>query len=318
MATNLDLDTALDAANTTHVTMGQELFAGGPAGSYQLWTDRIDDSSGSVQNNILTNAPIMRQWVGARQVKEPRAYTFSVKADPFEATLGIKRRTMTQDKTGTVAKLIGDFNRDNVPEYDRRVAAALDGSSGNGPTGYDGVALFNAAHPHVNSGSGHSNVATSDLSHANFNTARTAMRNYKREDGEPFGIIPTHMRVGPSLEQRAKEILEAKDRIAFTDMTAAETSAAVQNATLLPNVWAGELTLIVDPRVTTFYADVYDLSKPVKPMLLLVERGIEAIARTDMTDPHRFEYDEFLFGLEGEHKAAAGFWPTAYRLQGTA
>lgn len=319
MGTELDIQTALAAANTTHISMGQEIFSNPLPGPYQLWTTRVDDSSGKVQNNILANLPIMQTWVGARKEKQPRAYTFSITAVPYEATLYLKRTTISRDKTGTVAKAIGDFHRDNAPAYDRAVAAALDGSSGNGPTGYDAVALFNSAHPHVNSLSGHSNVsASTDLSHANFNTARTNMRAFKTEAGEPFGILPTHMRVGPSLEQRAKEILEAKTRVVYSDMTAAETTAAVQNTTAMDNVWQGELQLVVDPRVTTYYCDLFDLSKSVKPMILLVERPIEAVSQTDMEGDRRFNDDEFVFGLEGDHVATAGFWQTAYRLQGTA
>lgn len=321
MATNLDIATALSTANTTHISMGQEIFTGKLPGPWQLWTDQINDSSGLVQNNVLANDPIMREWVGPRQVKGLRAYTFAIEAKSYEATLSITRQELTRDKTGAVSKKIGDFNRNGAAEYDRRTAEVLDGSSGAGPTGYDGVALYSAAHPHVNSSSGHSNLSAVDWSHANFNTARTAMRNFKNEQGEPMDIEPTHVRCGPDTEQRVKEVLEAKDRISFTDMVAAQTTTAVQNATLMPNVWQGECAVVVDPRVAktnAYYVDIFDLSKPVKPMLLLVERAIEAIPRTDMDDPNRFDNDEFLFGLEGDHVATAGFWQTAYRLQGTA
>ena len=114
MATDLDIDTALAAANTTHVSMGQELFSGKLPGPWQLWTQQIDDPAGVVRNNFLTNAPEMREWIGARQVKMPRAYHFTMTAKKYEATLGVKRQTLSRDKTGTVAKSIGDFNRDEV------------------------------------------------------------------------------------------------------------------------------------------------------------------------------------------------------------
>lgn len=323
MATNLDLATALADANTTHITLGQEIFANVLPGPWQLWTTQINDPTGRVQNNVIANVPEMREWVGARVLKRPRAYTQLITTKKFEATLPVERLLMKRDTTGTVAQMIGDFHRTQSQEYNVRVRAELDGSSGNGPTGYDAVALFNASHPHVNNGSGHSNTGTANLSHANFTAARAAMRNFRKESNEPFGIAPTHMRVGPDLESHAKEILEAKDRVTFTNMTGATTSSAVQNATLMPNVWAGDLDLVVDPQIPKtsgqeYYWDLYDLSKPVKPMGLLVERPIEAIGITDMDSEERFHNDRFLFGLEGEHAAFAGFWMTAYRNKGTA
>ena len=53
-------------------------------------------------------------------------------------------------------------------------------------------------------------------------------------------------------------------------------------------------------------------------MVLFNSRTPVAISRTDMTDPHRFNYDEFLFGLEGDWGVAAGHWHSCYRLTGTA
>ena len=72
-------------------------------------------------------------------------------------------------------------------------------------------------------------------------------------------------------------------------------------------------------RVSTFYWDLFDLSKGnIKPMRLVVERRPEPISQTDLTDERRFQYDEYLFSLEGEYLAGAGDWQVAYRGTGTA
>ena len=321
MATNTHIQTAFAEANRIHMTLGQDLFAEVMPGPYSLWTTTQTGSSGKYQNNFLANLPELQRWTGPRDEKSPRAYTQQIDTLPYEATLALKRTDLTRDQTGAVAQAIGDFNRGQLSSKNRHVADALDGTSGNGPTGYDGVSLFNASHPHVNSGSGHSNLsAGTNLSHATFNTARSAMRKFLKESGSPFQITPTHMRVSPDLEQRAKEIADAADVIKFTDMTASDSTTAVQNATAMTNVWRGSVDVVVDNEITsnTYYWDLMDLSKNVKPMILVIERDIEPITRTDMDDPRRWDFDEVLFGLEADYVAVAGFWPLIYRSTGTA
>jgi phage major head subunit gpT-like protein len=317
MATNLDLDAGLQSANTTFQAMREELFTGAQlAGPYAMWTD-IVPNTGRWENHFIANWPIMRQWTGARQEKVLRDYSEILTPVSYEATLPIKRLTITRDKTGAVGKAIDGFMRQNVMAHDQTVASSLDGTSGTGPTGYDAVALFSASHGQVPNTS---NISSgTNLSHANFSTARATMRKLQFENTEPAQIVPTHARCGPDLEQRYKEILSADTRIVFTDMQSDESTTAVQNATQIANVWQGELVLVVDPRVTTFYWDLYDLSKPNnKPMTLIDERRPEAINKTDMTDERRFQFDEFLYGLEGEWKVGAGQWMTAHRGTGTA
>ncbi len=319
-STNLDLATSLLNANTTFVERGSELFSQAILpGPYALWTD-IVSSDGNWERHFLTNHPMMRQWTGARQKKALRAYKENLLPVRYEATLPIDRLLLKRDKTGSVGKAIDDFLSMEVMAHDSTTASSLDGSSGAGPTGYDGVALFSASHPHVNSSSGHSNLsAGTNLSHANFNALRSAMRKFKFENGQPMHIIPTHMRVGPDLEQRAKEILQASDRVVFSDSTASETTTAVVDTATMTNVWRGEATVVVDPRITTYYWDLFDLSKGVmKPMRLVDERRPESISQTDMADESRFNDDVFNFGLEGEWVVGAGDWQTAYRGTGTA
>jgi phage major head subunit gpT-like protein len=46
------------------------------------------------------------------------------------------------------------------------------------------------------------------LTAANFETARLRMRTFKRDGGEPMGIVPTHLVVDPTNESAARAILE--------------------------------------------------------------------------------------------------------------
>lgn len=322
MGHNADIETSLFNANTTFVERGSELsrMAIMP-GPYALWTEVLQNE-GNWERHFLRNHPMMRQWTGARQLKQLRAYKENLLPVPYEATMPIPRLTLVRDKTGSVEQAIDVFVSQAAMAYDEAVAGSIDGSSGNGPTGADGVSLFNNSHPNVNSGSGHDNLAAStNFSHANFNTARAAMRKFVFENGQPMHVRPTHIRVSPDLEQRAKEVLEAKDRLVAIDEGADEATSAVIAATSKVNVWAGECTVVVDERITsnTYYWTLFDLSKGgMKPMVLIEERRPQPIHLTEMTDEKRFWEDDFYYGMEGEWKVGAGEWQLAYRGTGTA
>jgi phage major head subunit gpT-like protein len=47
------------------------------------------------------------------------------------------------------------------------------------------------------------------LTAANYEAARLAMQSLKRDGGDPLGIVPTHLIVGPNNEAAARQILEA-------------------------------------------------------------------------------------------------------------
>ena len=48
------------------------------------------------------------------------------------------------------------------------------------------------------------------LNAANYEAARLIMRSFKRDGGDPLGIVPTHLVVGPSQEAAARALLETQ------------------------------------------------------------------------------------------------------------
>lgn len=321
MPTNAHIPTGASAAWTTFLAKHQELMAGPMTGAFNLYCEEIP-SDGKIDVQFLANLPVMREWVGPRQEKEPRHYSYPANPRPKEATMPFFRQTISRDRIGIVARAIAQFFDQAKSAYDRTAATARDSNSGTGDTGYDAVAIYSASHPHVNSGAGGSNLGSLSLTHANFTATRASMRGLKLENGDPAGVMPTHMRVGTVLETRAKEILEAKGVIKYTDVDGSETSggSTVQNATYFDNVWQGELQLYVDERISTssYYWDLDDLSKGSnRPFALVLERPFEALTRDQMTDPERWENDRFLFGLEGDWVVVPAMWMLTYRQRGT-
>lgn len=327
MATNLDIRAGLAGHNTAYRIMFEEAYANAKPGLYEMWTERINAAGEqTITAGWLANTPLMRKWEGARHFKNLRNYTQTITYDKYEGTLPLKRDMVDYDRTGVVGKAIGNFVNVNVTSaFDRLVAAQFDASSGAGPTGFDEVALFSASHPHSSTGGVQSNLnAGANLSHSTLAAAEAAGMLFTEENGEPVGVQYDVMRVGPNLKRRAQELTSA-DRIVKIDSDGGfDTSRAVSSTfnvvggATRSNVWSGDMTLVVDDRVTTYYTTLLDTSRGFKPMILFVTRAPEPVDQTDMSDPERFNNDNYVYGVEADLGIAAGHWYAAYRLTGTA
>lgn len=327
MATNLDTRVGLLDHNTAFRVMFEDAYNNAEPGPYGAWTERID--TGGVQRVTaawLANTPIWRKWTGARQYKEPRSYDLDIDYDKYEATLPMKRDMVDYDNTGVVGRTIQRFVNANVVDgFDQFISTAMDGNSGAGPTGFDGVALYSASHPHAPAGATQSNLlAATNLSHANLVTAEQTGMLWVEENTRPVRASFNVMRVGPKLKRRAQELLSADRQVMVNSDgqfdTPRETSStfSVSGVTTRSSVWSGDMTLVVDPRVTNFYWDLHDTTKGYKPMILFVTRAPEPIALTDMTDPERFENDNYIYSVECDVGTAAGHWQATLRATGTA
>lgn len=320
MTTNLSIGAgAVSAAYTTFVEKYAELYAGQYPGVYQLYTENIPVTTKKLDLNWLANHPVMSKWLGARVEKSLRHYGFSMEVEPYEATLALKRLDVTADRIGFVGRSIDTFLRNNLVAYDKAAADSLASNSGKGPTCYDGVNLIDDDHVHVDNVTNHS---TNSLSHANLVTAEQTMSLLLFEQDEPAQIMADTVLVGPKLKRRAMELLQSSNRVVMVDNDGNLDSPGtddVVSVTGINNVWQGDLKLVVDTRITNFYWYVFDTSKAgAKPLILAEFRKPQPYVRDQMTDPRRWEHDDFLYGLEGDFTVTAGHWMTINGNLGTA
>lgn len=319
---NFSLMEGLAAANTTFETAYGELYSQQLPGVYLNYTRVITGNTMTLDLRWTTNSPMMRKWLGSRIQKYVRAYSQSYVLEKYEATLPIARMLLEYNNNmNLIGDTVSNFVAGAAQAYDSAAALALDSNAGAGPISFDGGSLFSATHPHGPAGSVQSNLAAGvNLNWANFDAARTAMTGLKFENGEPGQFRPTHIRVGPKLETRAKEIVGAQTRITGFNATGVQDSqSGVVAVAPIVNIWHGELDVIVDQRITDFKWDLFDLSKPgVKPLVLYEGRKPVPIHLDKMTDLPRYFNDDFIFGLEGDLTVGAGMWMCAYRATGTA
>lgn len=325
MTTNLDITAHLLDANTTFQVLHEDLFQGGSdlPGLYQMFT-QTERNVGKLESNFFGPAPKIRRWLHPFPKGFLRAYGYDATPVSYKAELPIPRLDFVRDKTGLINRKIDGWLREEQSAFHEAVVDSIDSNSGLGETGYDGVAMFNASHPHLNSGSGASNLgAGTDLSHAAYIAARAVGRSIKDENGRPMRIVYDTMRVGYLLESRAREITGANRVVRHFDSGGNEetsgTAGSVQSSVEVENVHKGEVVLMVDDYVSTYFWDLFDLSKQSKPMLLVVERDLEPYpAPTDMGSPERRDEDLFVFGHDGEWIAVPAASILAYRGTGTA
>ena len=320
MATNLSLAQGLFNANQRVISQWDGMYKSAKVGNYSDYTQTIDaQGEMRIEINFLTNHPVMRKFTGARHYKAMRHYSQSITYDPYEATFALKRDWVEHDQTGTVNAAIDTALGYQISAVDKAVVTAFDASSGAGPTGFDTVALFSASHPHANGGGTQSNFGSGTaLSHANLVAAEYGGMLLTHENGEPANITYTKMRVGPKLKRRAQELLGADRVQTATAASLYDAGASAVAAATRSNVFQGDMSLMVDDRVTTFYWDLFDETKEGKAMILFMVKPPEPVMRFDPADPHVFEHREFIWGLDGEWGVAAGHWLSCYRGSGTA
>lgn len=328
MSTNTSIEAGLAASNVAFQVGYENAFDPTKTmpGAFTAYCDVTTGIDAEVtQLEMLANHPQMREWIGMRREQYFREYSQQLTLKTYEATLPIPRKTLQyRNRLGIVTKGIADWLNQEQSAFDRTAYQKYMSASGAGPTGYDGVALFSTAHPHSGTGSNQANLAAAtDLSAPTLDAGITAMESLVLENGEMAGYSPNILLVGPALKRRARQLVGFNTRIMVVD-AAGKTDATASGvaASTVPNVFDGEMTIVVDMRrvgAAKFYWDLIDTSRPgVRPMIKLVGQPPTPGHRDQPNDPVVFEHDKVKYGLVGDWVDDAGMWMCCYRGTGTA
>lgn len=309
----------IDIASTTFREIAGEIFGGTtPPGAWQAFATMLPTDSKVVEHDVLEAMPVARKWVGAKQYKDVRAASTTLTIAPYEASFKIKRLDLLADRTGITGRRMREWLSDTAYLYDDQCHQVLFAN----PTGYDGVALFNASHPRGPAGGTQSNTTTSALSHSTFETAMQTGASLRDEEGRPLMISYDTLIVGPKLAALAREITGSNERVIAVADDGLEAGTRVAAATG-PNARGrqvfsgGSVDVIVDPRMPLggTYDDYWyllDTTRGPKPIAGYEFRSPEAITADQMTSEGRFENDEFRYSIEFDIVFGAGVWQVAY------
>lgn len=248
------------------------------------------------EDHMITELPFfeafsfMRKWVGPRQVKNLNAKKLTLKEEGFEDTVGVSVREIETDNWGIYLPAIKQMAANCVTLWDRLAAEALT----NPGSWIDGKAFFAADRKYGKSTV--CNKTTSALSAATFNTAYETMCGYCGANGEPMGIVPDTLIVGPKNRTKAFEILNAK--------LVSDGTTTVDN----PNL--GICEAVVNPRLVGDYDDYWFLASckgPIKPVAIQKSREGALVSLNQPTDECVFMEGKALFGTSAYGSAACAF-----------
>ena len=313
---------AIDAAVTTYITKVGEMFASTDNGLADVFAETIGPDSGKSATMLADDfTSTWRQITGnsanagGRVTGVSRAYSLSLTLQTFSPDmLSIDRKDFQYDKIGLVARRITNYLSQQAAWKDQLIHTSLFQSSGAGPTGIDGVALLSTAHPNGPSGN-QSNLGTTALSQASFDTAFVAMTSYLRENGEPFNVMPKYLVTGPKLRQTAMQITQADIRGASYANDGLEAGTRIASAGVT-NVYNGVVQYVFDPRLVGTQDDYWYLigETPggIKPLAFLEGMSPKEQINTDMNSTEVMRTDHFLFGLLADAQIGGYGWPSIF------
>jgi len=253
-----------------------------------------------------------REWIGEKTREVPMISNKSVSLRSYYKAMSVKRLDLRLDNLGVLEGAIRTFlGEQALAVYDKYATEMLVSNSGAGPTGYDGVDVFSATHPRGGtSGGTWSNLTTSALDYATFDTALIGIQGWLDTKGDPKGVFPDTLMVGPKLRKKAQEVTGADELIAVNSSGALHATSSVVAVGKLPNVYGGgQVNVVINPRLNGTQDDYwYLLNSRARNKVVQgwVYRDPEAFSSTDMDEQRRRNIDTFEFDVEADFVFDAG------------
>lgn len=253
--------------------------------------------SGSSQNdyNWLSAFPRMRKWIGEKAIKSLEAFKYSIVNDDWEATVEVNRNHIDDDQLGIYAPQaqMAGFSARQLPD---EIVADLKNNAFTSLC-YDGQFFYDVDHPVA--GDSVSNkltvalsVATPAAALASYGAARTAIMNFKDDEGRPLALIPNVLEVPPALESVALTLINS-DKLNDNS----------------PNPYKGTATVLVNPRLTSATAwFLHVTNMPVKPFIYQERKAPVFVEQTDPQADDVFNRKLFKFGAEARAAGGYAFW----------
>lgn len=266
---------------------------------YQEFCTEVGDAGFQmVEIPFLEQFGSMREWLDDRVIKNLEEKVITLKERSFEETIGIKARDLETGAWRQKGSIIAAMGQGGERLWDELFFEALTGTK----KWIDGKAFF-ASDRKYGKNSLINNVTTNDLTNANFAAAYKAMCSYVGGAGKPLKVKPTHLLVGPALEDTAREILESEK---IKDAQGNEVN----------NVQRGKVKLVVSSELVGANANFWFMAAcggVIKPVLMQKSVPATLTVCDNLADEGRFMRGEVLFGTEAYGSAAAGFPHLIYR-----
>ena len=267
--------------------------------SYDKVATIVPSVAGEESYKWLGTIPMMKEWIGDRQIKSLKAAGYTLKNMDFEVTVAVPRNDISDDRIGLYNPMIQSMAQSASLHPDKLVFKLLPGGFSN--KCYDGKTFFATNHK-VGEKFTFSNKGTAKLSLESYAEARATIMSMTDEEGESLNIIPDLLVVPPALEAEARKILLA-DQINGTTNTMKGTAEPF----VVPELAGND---------TAWY--LLCTTKPVKPLIYQEREKPKFVSLTNETDENVFMRKEFIYGADSRGNAGYAFWQMAYGSDGSA
>lgn len=261
----------------------------------QIYT-QVPSTKKVEQHNWMGDLPSFEKWDGDRKMAGLEAFKLTVENIKWANGLKIKNDDFKDDALGLLpAQVQALALKAKRHRFDLMVKLLLNGFDGaaypevgNG-LAYDGAFFFSDSHR-----GGNDNKMTAALDSAGLAAAELLFRSFTTYDGnDPLETFPTHLIVGPKLENVAMKLL-TQERLANGE----------------DNINKGKYKLVISNRIRGTYDDYWflaDLSSPIKPLMFQMREEISTSAIVGQEGNNAmpsFMNDELWFGAQARYNAA--------------
>lgn len=257
----------------------------------------------------LGSTPTMREFLDERQPEGMREYNYTIEDKTFEASIAVDRRAVEDDQYDLIRIRVREL-ADRVAEHQHKIVVeAL--AKGFTDLGYDGVSFFNTAHP-TSPGSTYSNRTTSALSEAALAAGINQMMQVPDDRGEPLGVVPDTLLVGPKLQWDAIALIESPVVVYKGNATDSAPSTPYKN------VFQGKLKLVVSPYLRGSYDDYWfllDSTRAVRSVILQQRSDVPvefSALESGAQSESAWWRDRYFYGVRARYNVGYGLWQTAY------
>lgn len=252
----------------------------------------------------LGNSPIMREWIGGRQVKGLTDNGFTIKNKTFEVSLGVNVDDLRRDKTTQTTVRIQEL-ADNTVAHPLGLLTTLI-EAGPSTTCYDGQYFYDTDHKEGKSGTQSNDITSAAVAPtvptaAEYSTAILAgiqrLMGIKNDQGQPMNenaksflvMVPASHMVAAAGALNAPVLVNA-------------AGAAVTN--LITSFGGFTITLKVNARLSaTDSFTIHRVDAPVKPFIHQVEMDPFMSMKDDT-----FDNNQYVFGVKSIENVGYGLW----------
>lgn len=247
----------------------------------------------TVQFNWLSQNPVFKEWVGERDLAKLGNEKFSISVKKWANGLEVDQDDLDDDQLGLYGPQILRLAEQAAIHRTNRMVDYLVNGFATTEFGacFDGLAFFSDSHAFGD------NKGTAALDASSYEAAHQKMMEFVDDNGEPLNVQGTHLIVGPKKAAAGRTLVESQ----------------IVSGDSNPNF--GTAKLVVAKKLRGTYDDYWflaDLSKAVKPLIMLMRRevGFRSVTGADSVD--KFKLDKLYFGADARYEVGYGLPQLVY------